>query len=54
MRKTSKTLLLVSMATWLELSDEPMVIETPPNVLGFIDNAWFDKTWRPSDFAIVE
>jgi hypothetical protein len=32
----------VYMATWLELGDEPMVIETPPNVLGFIDNAWFD------------
>jgi hypothetical protein len=27
---------------WLELGDEPMVIETPPNVLGFIDNAWFE------------
>ena len=26
---------------WLELGDEPMVIETPPNVLGFIDDAWF-------------
>ena len=26
---------------WLELGDEPMVIETPPNVLGLIDNAWF-------------
>lgn len=29
-------------AAWLETSDEPMVIETPPNVLGFIDNAWFE------------
>ena len=28
-------------ALWLELGDEPMVIETPPNVLGFIDDAWF-------------
>jgi hypothetical protein len=28
-------------SAWLELGDEPMVIETPPNVLGFIDNAWF-------------
>ncbi len=31
----------VYMTTWLELTDEPMVIETPPNVLGIIDNAWF-------------
>jgi len=31
----------VYMATWMELGDEPMVIETPPNVLGFIDDAWF-------------
>jgi hypothetical protein len=29
------------MASWLELGDEPMVIETPPNVLGFLNNAWF-------------
>ena len=29
------------MTAWLELTDEPMVIETPPNVLGFIDDAWF-------------
>lgn len=26
---------------WIELGDEPMVIETPPNVLGFINDAWF-------------
>ena len=26
---------------WCELGDEPMVIETPPNVLGIIDDAWF-------------
>jgi len=26
---------------WMELGDEPMVLETPPNVLGFIDDAWF-------------
>ncbi len=32
----------VYMILWLELSDEPMVIETPPNVLGFIDNHWFN------------
>ena len=31
----------VYMALWLELGDEPMVIETPPNVLGLIDDAWF-------------
>lgn len=31
----------VYMGTWLELGDEPMVIETPSNVLGFIDDAWF-------------
>ncbi|MGB5635043.1 MAG: DUF1254 domain-containing protein, partial [Waterburya sp.] len=31
----------VYMASWLELGDEPMVLETPPNVLGFINNAWF-------------
>jgi hypothetical protein len=31
----------VYMASWLELGDEPMVIETPPNVLGFLNDAWF-------------
>ena len=31
----------VYMATWMELADEPMVMETPPNVLGFINDAWF-------------
>jgi len=31
----------VYMSSWLELGDEPMVIETPPDVLGFIDDAWF-------------
>lgn len=31
----------VYMATWLKLSDEPMVIETPPDVLGIIDDHWF-------------
>ncbi|MEJ2027414.1 MAG: DUF1254 domain-containing protein, partial [Limibacillus sp.] len=31
----------VYMGLWLELGDEPMVIETPPNVLGFINDAWF-------------
>ena len=32
----------VYMASWLEMKDEPMVIETPPNVLGIIDNHWFE------------
>ncbi len=32
----------VYMCSWLELKDEPMVIETPPNVLGIIDNHWFE------------
>lgn len=32
----------VYMGCWLELGDEPMVIETPPGVLGFIDDAWFN------------
>jgi hypothetical protein len=31
----------IYMVMWLELSDEPMVIETPPNVLGIIDDHWF-------------
>lgn len=26
---------------WLQLEDEPMVIETPPDVLGIIDDHWF-------------
>lgn len=29
-------------AAWLETKDEPLVVETPPNVLGLIDDAWFD------------
>lgn len=28
-------------AMWLELGDEPLVVETPPKVLGFFDDAWF-------------
>ena len=32
----------IYMATWVELGDEPMVIETPSNVLGFINDAWFN------------
>lgn len=31
----------VYMASWLQLGDEPIVIETPPNVLGFINDSWF-------------
>lgn len=31
----------VYMFSWLELGDEPMVIETPPDVLGIIDDHWF-------------
>jgi hypothetical protein len=26
---------------WLEVGDEPVVLETPPDVLGFVDDAWF-------------
>jgi hypothetical protein len=26
---------------WIDLKDGPMVMETPPNVLGIIDDAWF-------------
>ena len=26
---------------WLDVSDGPLVIETPPNVLGIIDDHWF-------------
>ena len=31
----------VYMFAWLETGDEPMVIETPPDVLGIIDDHWF-------------
>jgi hypothetical protein len=31
----------VYMMSWLQLKDEPMVIETPPDVLGIIDDHWF-------------
>jgi hypothetical protein len=31
----------VYQAAWVELGGEPMVIETPPKVLGIIDDAWF-------------
>ncbi len=32
----------VYMCAWLEMKDEPYVIETPPNVLGIIDSHWFE------------
>ena len=32
----------IYMVMWLEVKDEPMVIETPPNVLGIIDDHWFN------------
>tara|TARA_B100000809_G_scaffold263621_1_gene317303 strand:- start:267 stop:1814 length:1548 start_codon:yes stop_codon:yes gene_type:complete len=31
----------VYMAAWIELGDEPMVIETPPDVLGLMNDHWF-------------
>ena len=31
----------VYMVTWLEMTDEPWVLETPPDVLGIIDDHWF-------------
>ena len=43
----SKALFLTANTTsvynmvWLQLGDEPMVIETPPDVLGIIDDHWF-------------
>ena len=43
----SKTLFLtpntesVYAMTWLDLKDGPLVMETPPNVLGFINDHWF-------------
>ncbi len=32
----------VYMCAWLEMKDEPYVIETPPNVLGIIDDHFFE------------
>ena len=32
----------VYMCAWLEMQDEPYVIETPPNVLGIIDDHFFE------------
>jgi len=46
-RMDSKVLILTPNTTvvyafmWIDLKDGPMVIETPPNVLGIIDNFWF-------------
>jgi hypothetical protein len=43
----SKTLFLTANTesiyamTWLDLKDGPVVVESPPNVLGFVDDAWF-------------
>ncbi|WP_200804641.1 DUF1254 domain-containing protein [Ferrimonas marina] len=37
---TANTTSVYQMA-WLELTDEPMVIETPPDVLGIVDDHWF-------------
>jgi len=31
----------VYMMAWLQMEDEPMVIETPPDVLGFVNDHWF-------------
>lgn len=38
----------VYLAMWLELGEEPTVMETPPNVLGIIDDHWFKHV---ADFA---
>lgn len=40
----------VYMFAWLEMTDEPFVIETPPNVLGFIDDFWFKYV---ADFGLA-
>ncbi len=46
-RMDSKVLALTPNTTvvytfmWIDLKDGPMVMETPPNVLGIIDDAWF-------------
>ena len=31
----------VYMVSWMEIGNEPMVIETPPDVLGFVNDHWF-------------
>ena len=46
-RMDSRVLILTPNTTvvytfmWIDLKDGPLVMETPPNVLGIIDNAWF-------------
>ncbi len=46
-RLDSKSLFLtgntdsVYFSTWLNLKDGPLVIESPPNVLAFLDDSWF-------------
>lgn len=46
-RMDSKTLFLtantesVYLVGWLDLKNEPIVVETPPNVLGFVNDFWF-------------
>jgi len=43
----SKTLFLTANTesvyafSWLDLTNGPVVVESPPNVLGFVDDAWF-------------
>ena len=31
----------IYVGTWLDLSDGPMVVESPPNTLGIVDDFWF-------------
>lgn len=31
----------IYMGGWLDLKDGPIVVETPPNILGFVNNFWF-------------
>lgn len=31
----------IYMSLWLDVTDGPVVMETPPNVIGIIDDAWF-------------
>ena len=56
-RLDSKGLLLTGNTTvvytfmWIDLKDGPMVMETPPNVLGIIDDAWFQYLSRKDSKA---
>ena len=49
-RMDSRTLVLTGNTTsvygmmWLDCKSGPMVLETPPNVLGIVDDAWFNNT----------